>query len=95
MHLYEATGVGAMLISDEKSNLGELFEIGTEIESYRDADELIDKVRYYLSHEDERARIARAGQARTLREHTYLHRMRELEQLLEPRLRHLQGSNNQ
>ena len=38
---------------------------------------------YYLNHEEKRARIARAGQARTLREHTYLHRMRELEQLVD------------
>lgn len=83
MRLYEATGVGAFLITDEKDNLGELFEVGSEIESYRDSDELVDKVRYYLAHDDEREKIARAGQERTLRDHTYLQRMKELEQIIE------------
>ena len=82
MRLYEATGVGAFLITDHKDNLGELFEVGTEIESYRDADELVEKVRYYLDHDEERLRIARAGQARTLRDHTYLQRMKELEEIV-------------
>ena len=95
MRLFEATGVGSLLITDEKDNLGEFFEVGKEIETYGDADELVDKIKYFLTHEEQRARIARAGQARTLSEHTYLHRMRELEQLLEPRLRHLQESNDQ
>jgi spore maturation protein CgeB len=87
MRLYEATGVGAFLITDHKDNLGELFEVGTEIESYRDADELVEKVRYYLDHDEERLRIARAGQARTLRDHTYLQRMKELEEIVGPRLK--------
>jgi hypothetical protein len=87
MRLFEATGVGSLLITDEKDNLGEFFEVGEEIETYADPDELVDKIKYYLAHEERRRRIARAGQARTLREHTYLHRMRELEQLLEPYLR--------
>lgn len=80
--LYEATGVGAFLLTDRRDNLGELFHVGTEVEDYGDARELIDKIRYFMDHEDERARIALAGQARTLRDHTYQVRMRELEQIL-------------
>lgn len=83
MRLYEATGVGSFLITDEKDNLGELFETGKEIETYSDAGELIDKIRYYLTHEEERCAIARAGQERTLRDHTYRQRMKELEQIIE------------
>jgi len=83
MRLYEATGSGAMLITDEKDNLGELFEVGSEVVSYSDADDLVEKIRYYLTHEDERRAIARSGQSRTLREHTYRQRMEELEQIIE------------
>jgi spore maturation protein CgeB len=82
MRLFEATGVGTLLMTDEKDNLGELFELGKEVVAYSDADDLVDKIGYYLAHDEERERIARAGQARTLREHTYLRRMRELEQIL-------------
>ena len=78
MRLYESTGVGTMLITDTKDNLGELFEIGREVESYRTKEELLEKVVYYLSHEEERKKIAKAGQARTLKDHTYEVRMKEL-----------------
>jgi spore maturation protein CgeB len=82
MRLYEATGVGTLLLTDAKSNLGDLFEPGEEVVTYASEDELVKKIHHYLGHEDERARIARVGQERTLREHTYEHRMRELEAIL-------------
>ena len=78
MRLYEATGVGSFLLTDEGSNLAELFESGSEVVTYADVDDLVEKARYFLAHEDERAAIAAAGQARTLRDHTYEVRMREL-----------------
>jgi spore maturation protein CgeB len=82
MRLYEATGVGSLLLTDAKRNLDELFEPGREVVAYRDADELVDALEYYLEHEDERAAIAAAGQRRTLRDHTFESRMRELEGIL-------------
>lgn len=88
MRLYEATGVGALLLTDRKDNLGELFEVGKEVVAYSSAEEAAELIRYYLAHPDEAQAIARAGQARTLREHTYGHRMEELVPILE---RHLQG----
>lgn len=80
--LYEATGSGALLITDQKSNLGELFEIEKEVVAYHDAEDLIRKIKYYLGHEEERAAIAGAGQKRTLADHTYFRRMQELEQIV-------------
>ncbi len=82
MRLYESTGVGAMLITDMKDNLGELFEIGKEIETYETKEELSDKIKYYLAHDAEREKIARAGQVRTLREHTYELRMKTTDEVL-------------
>lgn len=82
MRIYEATGMGALLLTDAKRNLSELFEPGREVVSYADDDELVERVWYYLEHEDERAEIAAAGQARTLAQHTYKDRMRELVELL-------------
>lgn len=82
MRLYEATGVGSMLLTDAKANLAELFEPGREVETYRDEDELVEKIGHYLSRDDDRDAIARAGQERTLREHTYERRMQELAYIL-------------
>lgn len=82
MRLYEATGVGSLLLTDEKDNLDELFVPGREVVTYRDEDELVERVAYYLERDDERRAIARAGQERTLREHTYRRRMEELLSIL-------------
>jgi hypothetical protein len=89
MRLYEATGVGSMLITDRKDNLGELFEVGKEVVAYSSPEEAAELIRYYLAHPAEADAIARAGQARTLRDHTYKQRMAELLPILE---RHLHAA---
>jgi len=86
MRLFEATGVGALLVTEAASNLADLFEPGTEIVAYENGDDLVDKLSYYLEHPDERRSIAAAGQARTLRTHNFALRMSELAEILEARL---------
>jgi spore maturation protein CgeB len=71
MRLFEATGIGTCLLTDWKANESELFEPDVEMVSYRSSEECIEKVRYLLDHEDERRRIALAGQRRTLSCHTF------------------------
>jgi len=82
MRLYEATGVGAMLLTDQKDNLADLFEPGREVVAYGSAAEAAELIRFYLANPTKAADIARAGQRRTLREHTYEKRMGELVPLL-------------
>jgi len=82
LRLYEATGVGACLVTDTRENLSELFEPDREVVTYRDLEECLDKCRYLLDHEKERLAIAQAGQKRTLAEHTWAHRMQELDEIL-------------
>jgi spore maturation protein CgeB len=73
-------------VTDHKANLSDLFEIGKEIVSYRDTQDLVEKVVYYSDHEEERAEMALAGQKRTLADHTYFQRMQELEEIIRRRL---------
>ncbi|MGZ8693867.1 MAG: glycosyltransferase family protein [Gaiellaceae bacterium] len=86
MRLFEATGVGALLLTEAAANLDELFAPGAEVVAYESADDLIEKARHYLEREDEREAIAAAGQRRTLVEHTYGRRIGELAAMLEARL---------
>jgi spore maturation protein CgeB len=71
---FEVPGCGGFLLTGEADNLPDYFVEGKELVCFRGLDDLIDKVRYYLKHEDERAAIAEAGYQRTMREHTYVHR---------------------
>jgi spore maturation protein CgeB len=89
MRLFEATGVGALLLTDRKNNLHELFEIDKEILAYSNKEEAAELVKYYLAHPEEASQIAQAGQRRTLRDHTYAKRMEELVPILK---RHLGAS---
>lgn len=82
MRLYETTGMGALLVTDMKDNLNDLFEVGKEVVAYENEKDLIEKIQYYLAHDDEREKIAKAGQRRTLKNHTYKIRMKELENIL-------------
>jgi spore maturation protein CgeB len=87
MRLFEATGVGTMLLTDAKSNLATMFKPGKEVVTYRSPEECAELIGYYLSHPAEREEIARAGQDRTLREHTYQQRMQELADILQSYLK--------
>ncbi len=83
MRLYEATGVGTCLFTEAKENLAEMFEPGHEVVTFADADECVAKLRAYLVDDVQRSSIARAGQQRTLRDHTHSTRMREFLSILQ------------
>jgi spore maturation protein CgeB len=83
MRLFETTGVGTLLLTDWKDNLHEMFEPEVEVVTYRTPEECIERIHYFSKHDADRARIAKAGQARTLHDHTYRRRMAELVTLVE------------
>lgn len=82
LRLFEATGVGSCLVSDWKENLGELFDIDREVIAYRSKEECADKIRWLLQNPIEAERIAKAGQARTLRDHTTKNRAIQINEIL-------------
>jgi spore maturation protein CgeB len=75
---FEMAGCGGFQIISSVPVLREHFEIGAEIVEYRTADELVELVRHYLKHPELAEEIARRGQARAHREHTFEHRLSEI-----------------
>jgi spore maturation protein CgeB len=86
MRLYETTGVGALLLTEARENLPEIFEPGLEVVTYEDADDAVERIQRLLADEAHCSAIAKAGQKRTLHDHTYAVRMAELAGILEARL---------
>jgi spore maturation protein CgeB len=78
MRMFEATGMGACLLTDNKRNLRDLFEPGVEVVTYENIDDAIQKVEYLLAHDREREAIAKAGQRRTLEDHSFEKRVHTL-----------------
>ena len=69
--VFEVPGCGGFLLTEPAAHLDHYLEPGRECVVYESGDDLVDKVRYYLAHEEERKAIELAGEARVLRDHTY------------------------
>ncbi|MHC1704351.1 MAG: glycosyltransferase [Tenuifilaceae bacterium] len=78
MRLFEATGVGSCLLTDNKKNMSELFEPDYEVVVYNSLEECIAKAKWLLENETERKKIAIAGQNRTLKNHTVENRCNQI-----------------
>lgn len=59
--LFRMLGSGIMIISHRYPRMEEDFEIGKHLVVYDTTEELIQKVRYYLDHDEERESIGKAG----------------------------------
>lgn len=65
-------------LTAQTDEIEEFYEVGAEIDTYRTAEELIDKTRFYLSHPAAAEKLRAAGHARALRDHTWERRFQEL-----------------
>ena len=75
---FEIPACGGFMMTGGADDLDRYYEPGKEIAMYGTVNELVEKIRYYLAHEDERAAMARAAYERTIREHTYQRRFEEI-----------------
>lgn len=69
--IFEVSGCGAFQLSYFVEGLATCFAIDREIGVYADSDDLVEKVKFYLAHDDLRESIAMAAHARTLSDHTF------------------------
>ena len=80
MRVFEALCSGAMLVTDRLQHAGmeELFRDGEHLVTYGSDEELLDKVRFYLRNDAARQKVADAGRACVMENHTYRHRMQRI-----------------
>ncbi|MBR1598151.1 MAG: glycosyltransferase [Lachnospiraceae bacterium] len=71
LRMFDTMGAGGFLLTNYQSEIPDFFEIGKDLEVYDSQEDLINKIDYYLQHEDERIQIARNGQAKVKNEHSY------------------------
>ncbi|TSC75471.1 MAG: hypothetical protein G01um101430_313 [Parcubacteria group bacterium Gr01-1014_30] len=75
---FEVPGCKTFFLTEYVRHLEDYYEIGREIEYFRNIPELIEKIKYYLVNEKEREFIAQAGYERTIKEHTFEKRFNEI-----------------
>ena len=70
--------VGGFCLTNYQEELADYFVEGRDLEVFRDIDELMDKVAYYLKHEDKRIRIAMSGYRKVKESHGYYNRLEKM-----------------
>ncbi len=78
LRAFDIMACGGFLISNYQEDYMEYFEENKDFVIYYDYEDLMDKVKYYLTHDDERMKIAKNGQEKVLAEHTYLQRVEQM-----------------
>lgn len=80
----EAMAAGALFITLLPSEIGQLgFQEGVHFVGVRSEAEIMERVRYYLDHPEDRRQIAEAGREKVLRGHTYDRRAEQLLSILD------------
>jgi hypothetical protein len=85
MRLFEVPACGAFSLVSRTDEVQELFSEGDTVACFEGQDELVEKVRYYKAHAEERERIARRAHEHVVHGgHTYQDRARTILKELEP-----------
>ena len=74
--LFDALACGTFVISDKIPSAETIFD--NSIITYENIEDLNEKINYYLSHEDERVKIANKGKKIVLEKHTFDMRVNEI-----------------
>lgn len=72
--VWDILAVGGFCLTNYQPELEDYFEIGKDLEVYHNTEELVEKVDYYLKHEEQRVRIAMNGYQKVKNCHTYYNR---------------------
>lgn len=76
--LFEITGVGTLLLTSDQENIKDLFELDKEVVSYKNKEDLLSKITTLKANKAKIDEISECGRSRTLRDHTFKNRVREI-----------------
>ncbi len=82
LRVWDVLGCGGFLMTNYQAELPEYFEIGKDLEAYESLSELSEKIRYYLSHEEDRLEIAIRGYEKAAKYHSYETRLAQMIKIL-------------
>lgn len=78
LRAFDIMGSGGFLLSNYQEDFLENFTPGEDFVCYESEQDLLQKIDYYLAHEDERQAIAKNGHDKVAAAHTYRDRVRQM-----------------
>lgn len=82
---FEISACGTLQLVDSRAELPRHYVPGEEVETYSTPEELMEKIHRYLKDEIRRKDIAVKGLKRTMKSHTYRHRLADMLTILDSR----------
>ncbi len=78
LRIFDICGAGGFLLTNYQADFLDYFVPGEDFEYFESKQDMLNKIDYYLSHEDERTAIAKNGFEKIAAAHTYKHRVEEM-----------------
>ena len=74
LRAFDILGAGGFLLTNYQADFDDCYVSGEDYVAYDSCDNMMDKISYYLEHENERKEIALNGFHKTSEKHTYINR---------------------
>ena len=71
---FETLGCNTFILTNETPGLNQLFEIGKNIITYNNENDLLDKIKFYLENDSEREQTTKLGYEHVTNNHTFFNR---------------------
>lgn len=78
LRAFDILGSGGFLLSNFQADFLDDFVPGEDFVYYESKEDLLNKIDYYLTHEEERMAVALSGHDKVAANHTFRHRVREM-----------------
>lgn len=82
LRAFDIMGAGGFLLSNYQTDFFDYFIPGDDFAFYDSQSDLLDKIHYYLHNDHERIQMAASAHDKITREHTFVHRIKEMESYL-------------
>lgn len=83
LRIFDIMGAGGFLLTNYQQELPEYFTIGQDLDVYESEEDLLEKIHYYLSHEEERRQIAENGRNKVRKYYTWKQRIEDIMAIME------------
>lgn len=82
LRAFDILGAGGFLLTNYQADFDDCYIAGEDYVYYESTEDMLGKIEFFLSHENERKEIAINGFNRTKENHTYMHRVQEFVEIL-------------
>lgn len=78
LRIWDVLGCGGFLLTNYQAEIPSYLEIGKDLDCYDSLQDCMEKVRYYVKHDDVRRQLADNGYQKVKKFHTYEHRVADM-----------------